>query len=79
MAKLRLFLAILAASSLEGANVLTCTPSAVTPSLHAEGLAERLGDIVLSRDRAGGRSIEPETPGRGGEVGDWKETERGKL
>ena len=48
MAKLRLFLAILAASSLAGANVLTCTPSAVTPSLHAEGLAERLGDIVLS-------------------------------
>ncbi len=48
MAKLRLLVSILVTSSFANANVLTCTPSAVTPSLHAEGLAERLGDIVLT-------------------------------
>ena len=48
MAKLRLFLSILIASAFANANVLTCTPSAVTPLLHAEGLAERLGDIVFT-------------------------------
>ena len=48
MGKLRLVLSVLITSSLANANVLTCTPSAVTPTLHAEGLAERLGDIVLS-------------------------------
>ncbi|MEO8128640.1 MAG: IPT/TIG domain-containing protein [Bryobacteraceae bacterium] len=48
MGKLRLVLSILITTSFANANVLTCTPSAVTPSLHAEGLAERLGDIVLS-------------------------------
>ncbi len=30
------------------ANALTCVPTAVTPALHAEGLAERLGDILLT-------------------------------
>lgn len=48
MAKLRLFLSIFIASTFANANVLTCTPSAVTPTLHAEGLAERLGDILLT-------------------------------
>ena len=46
MAKLRLFCLLLAVSSLGSA--LTCTPSAVPPTLHLEGLAERLGDILLT-------------------------------
>src|SRR5215212_190713 len=46
MAHLRLIPFLLASASL--ASALTCTPSAVTPVLHAEGLAERLGDILLT-------------------------------
>jgi uncharacterized protein (TIGR03437 family) len=50
MGKLSVFVSILLSSSfvsIAGAAGLTCTPSAVTPTLHAEGLAERLGDILL--------------------------------
>src|ERR1700712_1449571 len=46
MAHLRLLSLVFASASL--ASALTCTPSAVPPTLHAEGVAERLGDIVLT-------------------------------
>ena len=46
MAYLRLFLFLVVSSSL--ASALTCQPTSVTPVLHAEGLSERLGDIVIA-------------------------------